>query len=323
MGKPKPPESPDYAAAATAQGAANVDAARTTARLSNPFMVTPYGTQTVEWDGDTPHITQRLTETGQHALNQQQQAELGLATTANEQTQAIRSLLNTPFNFEGQVQRSLPNAGAIAQLDTSDVAKAPINAGTTAQQAILSRLAPQQARNRQSVETQLINQGLRPGGEAYDNAIRLLGEQENDQLTQAALQGITLDMGANQQGFNQALNRQQAANAAQSLGFGQNLSGAQFGNTALQQALAQALTQRDVPINEITALLSGSQVQNPQFPGYQGANVAPAPLFAGTQAQGAFDMDQYAQQVAQRNGLLGGLFGLGTAGIGGLFGLGR
>lgn len=303
MGKPKPPESPDYAAAATAQGAANADAARQTLAYQNPYVNTPYGSQTVDYVfnpltqlNDQPVINQTLTPTGQSTVDQQQQAELGLASTANEQTQNIRGLLNTPFSFSGSPQQSL---------DTSQIAKMPVNAGTTAQQAILSRLAPQQARNRQSVETQLINQGLRPGGEAYDNAIRLLGEQENDQLTQAALHGIGVDMGANQQGFNQAL------------------QSGQFGNTALQQALAQALTQRDVPINEITALLSGSQVQNPQFPGYQGANVAPAPLFAGTQAQGAWDMDQYAQQIAQRNGLLGGLFGLGSAGIGGLFGLGR
>lgn len=301
MGKPKPPESPNFAAAAEAQGVANQEAARQSAKYSNPWISTPYGSQTVDWSGnlsgdpEVPFVHQTLTPTGQASVEQQQQAELGLASTANEQTQAIRGLLNTPFNFSATPQQSL---------DTSQIAKMPVNAGTTAQQAILSRLAPQQARNRQSVETQLINQGLRPGGEAYDNAIRLLGEQENDQLTQAALHGIGVDMGANQQGFNQALQ-----------------SGT-FGNTAIQQALAQALTQRDVPINEITALLSGSQVQNPQFPGYQGTNVAPSPLFAGTQAQGAWDMDQYAQQVAQRNGLLGGLFGLGSAGVTGLFGLG-
>jgi hypothetical protein len=81
----------------------------------------------------------------------------------------------------------------------------------------------------------------------------------------------------------------------------------------MQQALSQALTQRDVPINEITALLSGSQVQNPQFPGYQGSVAAPMPLFNATQAQGAWDQNIYNQQVAQRNSLLGGLFGLATA----------
>ncbi len=260
---------------------------------SNPDMFTPYGSQQTVFDWnpvtqawDRPVVHQSLTPTGQQTVDQQQKAELGLATTANEQTQNIQNLLNTPFQF-GQTPQG--------QLDLSQVAKMPINAGTTAQQAILSRLNPQIQQRRQSTETQLRNQGLVPGGEAYDNAIRLLGEQENDQLQQAALAGIQADMGANQQGFNQALQQ------------------GQFGNTAIQQALAQALTQRDVPINEIGALLSGSQVQNPQFPGYQGTNVAAAPVFAGTQAQGAWDQNVFNQEVAQRNSLLGGLFGLASA----------
>jgi hypothetical protein len=37
------------------------------------------------------------------------------------------------------------------------------------------------------------------------------------------------------------------------------------------------------------------------------------PLFNATQAQGAWDQNIYNQQVAQRNSLLGGLFGLATA----------
>ncbi len=249
-------------------------------------MVTPYGNQSVSYDGDIPTVTQSLTPTGQAAVDQQQQAELGLATTANQQTQRIGDLLNTPFTF-GQT----PQQG----LDLSGVAKMPINAGTTAQQAILSRLEPNLQKRRVSTETQLRNQGLSVGNEAYDNAIKLLGEQENDAMQQAALAGVQADMSANQQGFNQAL------------------QSGQFGNTAIQQALAQALTQRDVPINEITALLSGSQVQNPQFPGYQGSTTAPAPVFAGTQAQGAWDQNLYNQEVAQRNSLMGGLFGLAAA----------
>src|SRR5207247_945762 len=99
-------------------------------------------------------------------------------------------------------------------LNESNVAQMPINAGTTAQQAIMSRLGPQMQRNRASVETQLVNQGLRPGMEAYDNAIKLLGQQENDMMQQATLQGLGLDLSANQQGFGQAVERGQFGNAA-------------------------------------------------------------------------------------------------------------
>ena len=57
MAKPKAPASPDYAGAAKAQGVANIDAARTTAQLSNPNMITPYGNQTVSYQGDIPTVT--------------------------------------------------------------------------------------------------------------------------------------------------------------------------------------------------------------------------------------------------------------------------
>ena len=49
MGKksPAPPPAPDYTGAAIAQGQANIDAARLTARLSNPNISTPLGGQRV------------------------------------------------------------------------------------------------------------------------------------------------------------------------------------------------------------------------------------------------------------------------------------
>jgi hypothetical protein len=157
----------------------------------------------------------------------------------------------------------------------------------------MSRLEPSLARNRVSTETQLINQGLRPGSEAYDNAIKLVGQQENDARTQAVLQGLNLDIGSNAQGFNQAL------------------QGGQFGNTAQQQALAQAIQQRQLPLNEITALMSGSQIQNPSFGAYQGSNVAAAPIANATAQTGQYNQNIYNQQVGSANAQNAGLFSFG------------
>jgi hypothetical protein len=162
----------------------------------------------------------------------------------------------------------------------------------------MSRLNPSLARQRTTTETNLINQGLRPGSEAYDNAIRSLGEQETDARTQAVLQGLNLDIGANQQGF------------------GQQLEAGKFGNTAQQQALAEAIQLRQLPLNEITALMSGSQIQNPQFGAYSGATVQAAPVFAGAQAQGQFDANKYNQEVSQANAQTAGMYSLGGAALG-------
>lgn len=292
MGKkaPAPPPAPDYAGAAVAQGAANVEAARLGSKLSNPNVYTPYGTQLISYDGDQPTIRQTLTPTAQKTLEAQQGVELALANLGSQGAKTASTVLDKPFSFGGpSVQTSL---------DLSNVAKMPVNAGMTGQEAIMSRLEPSLARQRTSTETNLINQGLRPGTEAYDNAIRSLGEQETDARTQAVLQGINLDIGANQQGYGQAL------------------ESGKFGNTAQQQALAQAIQGRQMPLNEITALMSGSQIQNPQFGAYSGSTVQAAPIFAGTQAQGAFDANTYNQQVSQANAATAGLYSLGGAALG-------
>jgi hypothetical protein len=325
------------------------------------------------------------------------------------------------------------------RLDTRNLAEMPVNAGMTAQGAILSRLSPQLQQERSQLQTQLVNQGIPPGSEAYRVAMTQQNQRENDLLNQAAVQGINLDMAARAQGlgeqqtlgsfantaanqifqnrlaqqqaqnqaqqqafgqrvqagefgnaaqmayfgaglqnqdaanraiaqnFNQALQSQQmanaalgqnqgaalqqmnAANAAQQLGFGQQmdlnaarnaaiaanqqtgltqqqafnaaqnqaynqaLQNAQFFNTAQGQSLAQQLALRNQPINEIAALMSGSQVQMPQFQGYTGANVAAAPVFNAATAQDAAAMQRYGIQANQAANNMSGLFGLAGA----------
>jgi len=284
------PAAPDYTGAAIAQGAANIDAARATAKLSNPNVYTPYGTQLVSYEGDIPTVRQTLTPTAQRTLEAQQNVDLSLSNLAQKGTGIASNVLDKPFTFGGPAVQT--------SLDTSGIAKMPVNAGMTGQEAIMARLEPSLAKQRVSTETQLINQGLRPGTEAYNNAIQLLGQQENDARQQVALQGLNLDIGANAQGYNQAL------------------QSGQFGNTAQQQALAQAIQQRQMPLNEINALTSSSQIQNPQFAAYQGANVQAAPIANAAAQQGAYNQNAYNQQVAQNNANTAGLFSLGGAALG-------
>ena len=46
---PAPPATPNYEAAAKAQGEANLDATKAGAQMNNPNIINPYGTQTVTW----------------------------------------------------------------------------------------------------------------------------------------------------------------------------------------------------------------------------------------------------------------------------------
>lgn len=83
-----------------------------------------------------------------------------------------------------------------------------------------------------------------------------------------------------------------------------------------QQAVQEALTERNQPLNEIGALMSGSQVQMPTFGAGTNQPTLPTVDYAGLVNQNyQTQLGQYQSQMAQRQGILGGLFGLGAAGI--------
>jgi len=307
MGKssPSPPPPPDYAAAATAQGAANLEAATQQGYMNNPNIVGPLGGQTVTFGANNqPTITQTLTPAAQATLDAQQNVQLALANLGETGIGTASSALATPFVSTSPALQT--------SIDTSTLPPMPVSAGTKGLDAIMARLAPQIERSEKANRQRLINQGLVPGGEAYENAMISQNQQKNDLLTAAALQGIGLDTAANAQAYNQAL------------------QSGQFGNTAAQQNLQQELILQNQPLNQILGLMSGSQIMMPQFQGYQGSNIAPAPIFAGAQAAGQAAIDQYGIQSANTNAQNAGLFGLaGTLGAGammgpaGAFGFGR
>jgi hypothetical protein len=121
---------------------------------------------------------------------------------------------------------------------------------------------------------------------------------------QAQLSGAGLYNSAVGQNYGQGMQTQGTQ-------FSQGLNKAQFQNTAQQQQLAQDLALRAQPINEVIGLMGGSQIQLPQFQGYQGTSVAPAPTFAGTQAAGQAANQAYGVQQAGNNSTMQGLTSLG------------
>lgn len=464
--KPSQPAAPDYAGAATAQGQANIDAARLSAKLGNPNIISPYGNQTVTFGGtptfdqsgydaamsayqnqqgnsyqnsgfdefgnpvsgynapmptreqftsvsnsDQPTITQTLTPAAQEALTNAQAVQKGLSQVGITALGNVQDTMGKPFvSNTPEFQTSIGDQGPVnygpaadqyglagsvsadkyglaqgfsaekygnaqGTLDLSGVAKMPINAGMTAQQAIMSRLGPQIEAQRASTFQSLRNQGVTEGSEAWNNAIRSQQQGENDLMTQAQLQGLNLDMSANQQGYgqqlssaglynqalgqnfsqglqaNQASNQaigqnygqgitsQNQSNAAIGQNFGQGLQSAglynqaqnqkynqalqsaQFGNTALGQQYQRNLSEYNLPLNTLTALQSGSQIQNPQFQAYTGQTIAPAPIANATTLAGNYAQNQYGQNVAANNATTQGLFSIAGSAMGGAAGL--
>lgn len=88
--------------------------------------------------------------------------------------------------------------------------------------------------------------------------------------------------------------------------------------TGRQQANNELLTERNQPINETTALMSGGQVTQPTFGNTPTAQVA-SPDVAGMTYQ-SYQMGplaQYQAQQANKQAMMGGIFGLGSAAMGG------
>jgi hypothetical protein len=81
-----------------------------------------------------------------------------------------------------------------------------INPGQTYSEAIMSRLQPQLAQQSQSQAAALANQGIVPGTQAYDNAMRTFNQQQNDLLTSAQIQGMQTGLQAQQLQNTQAAN---------------------------------------------------------------------------------------------------------------------
>lgn len=100
------------------------------------------------------------------------------------------------------------------------------------------------------------------------------GEQNFGQQQAAGAQNFGQQQAAGAQGFQQAL-------AADAQNFAQQQQAATFNNQMRQQQLSEEMQKRGFSLNEINALLTGQQVQAPQFGGYNQAGLAQTPDYMG------------------------------------------
>jgi Chaperone of endosialidase len=132
---------------------------------------------------------------------------------------------------------------------------------------------------------------------------------------------------AQQQRYQQDIGRTSFYNQAQQAAFAQNaLRGSFYNqgiaaqlqaaqtqlsaqNQARSQYLAEQYAQRNQPINEISALLSGSQIQQPSFMQTPQGQIPTTDVANLINQNFAQQFGNYQQQVSQQNALIGGLFG--------------
>jgi hypothetical protein len=87
-----------------------------------------------------------------------------------------------------------------------------------------------------------------------------------------------------------------------------NMAGNRYG-----QAQQSILTQRNQPLNELSALMSGSQVSQPQPANYNQSGIATTDNAGLINANYQQKLDAWKQNSANSQGLLGGLFSLGAS----------
>ncbi len=101
--------------------------------------------------------------------------------------------------------------------------------------------------------------------------------------------------------------------AIQNLGQQENDAWNELMLSGRNQAVQELLTQRNQPLNEITALLSGAQVSQPNFANTPTSNVANTDYSGLVNANYQAKLDAWKTKQAERQAIMGGLFSLGTA----------
>lgn len=224
------------------------------------------------------------------------------------QTQA--RLAATQANNQGAYQ-----AGSLA--NQSAATQAQYNA-----QMQQIQLAAQQASNQALMDqAQFANNAAQQN---FANQMTTANFQQQQAADAAAFwnaaQGVDYSQGMGTADFNNAVMSRNDTNAiAAQNAYNQNLLqqyGLDVSQVNAQNELRKAMLQqefalRNQPINEITALMSGTQVTNPQFNAPTQVGVAAAPI-------GQYMQDAYESELAASNAQASGLFGILSAGLGAL-----
>lgn len=242
------PEAPDPKEVAAAQAEANIKTAQEQARLAMTGQVTPFGSIQYVRDPSSPsgfRAVQNLSPEQQALLAQGQDLQAQYGGIAGEQLGRVGDVFGTPFDL------SAARGNEISDIQSTF-------------------LDPQWDQRAQELQTSLLNRGIRPGSEAYENEMRMFNDQRS-----RAYDAMFLD--------------------------------------AFQIANNAALTERNIPLQDLAALGIGAFPQGTQQPGFA---QTPTPGVAPTDVIGP-TYQSYQGELNAYNNQMGGLFCLGSSLLGG------
>lgn len=284
MGKstPSAPQAPDPATTAAAQTQSNQQTALYNFGLNNPNVTSPLGSSTFTSNGTdangTPIYNQNISLSPQEqALFDQNNANtLQQGQTAGTALNNVSGLFNTPYDLQGNIPQTM--SGGDQQKDLQ-------NAENSLYSQQTQYLDPQFQQGQQQLDSQLANQGLVPGSQAYQTAEDNFGRQK-------------------QQAYQSAMNQATSGGAA----YQAQLSQTGLANQAQQ---AQLYTQQyQEPLNLYNSLQSGTAPTMPQFSAANTSQAAPTNVLGAYQNAYNGQLNSYNTQVGSANSAMSGLTGL-------------
>ncbi|MDN7897203.1 tail fiber domain-containing protein [Burkholderia cepacia] len=340
------PSAPDPWTVAQATTASNNAAAQFNKALNLNNYSNPFGSQQSTQVGTDPATGAPIYNTNISASGPLQ----GLINSAMNSAGGAQGQLNNALFGLGGVNSGLQSLGGqyqglngslgalapqfsglnsqLASIGGSIDPQAAQQAGAAGQNAAYAAqtqyLDPRFSQGQTSLESQLANQGLTPGSQAYDNAMKNFNLSKNQAYSDAANQSI---LTGQQIGSQMLQNQLATANTraglvgqqGQNLGAQAGLLGQQGSNLGAQAGLlgqqgtnyGQMASLGQLPFSQL-ATLAGLVPGNT---GTAQAATSPANIAQAMQNQYAGQMNQYNTQTASANSTMGGLFGLGGAGL--------
>jgi hypothetical protein len=269
MGKktPKAPAAPDPVATAQAQAQMNKETAIANAQLGMINQYTPYGSLIYTQRGMSDQGVPQYDSRINLSPEQQRLLEMSQQGDLGTAQLGLDQL--------GRIRNSVSTPFSFGGLPSYGEADQTA-AAARAEEALMARMNPQFQRDEEAMRSRLINQGIGQGSQAYNTEMERFNQAKNDARQQAIL------------------------------------GGQQYGNAELaaalqrrNQGIQEYTTQRNAPLNEYTALTSGTQIQNPQFQSSQGGNMAPVDYAGLVNNQYNAQMGQYNARVGANNQAMG------------------
>lgn len=302
FGKSSAPSAPNYQQLAQQTADASREGLLLQTGLNRPTEINPYGSR--QWalrpgaDPNNPQagdwvVADTLSPNQQNILNLREGTQIGMGQAAQAGTGRLQEMMSTgvdPSTLPSRYQGDIPMSESAFSADRNRVEGSVYDR--------MTRFYDQQfGEDEAALRSRLSNSGLMEGSEAYDKALRDFNQQKQGAYADAASRAI------------------EAGGAEQSRQYGNLLSAVGAADARRSNALGENLTLRQLPLNEMNALLSGTQLGG-QGGGaaFANAGLAQTPDYLGAgQAQYQAALDRTNARNAGTGNFFNNLTTLGSA----------